>query len=86
VPGGSILHGVADTGIPFRDLATAIGERLALGPAQRRGRGHFAFLLDTIARLDVPATSEITRTLTGWKPARPGLLEDVRTAYELPPP
>jgi nucleoside-diphosphate-sugar epimerase len=37
VPGGTVLHGVADEGIPFRDIATTIGERSASGrPRQLR--------------------------------------------------
>ena len=79
VPGGTVLHGVADEGIPFRDIATTIGERLGLGQASPAPRGHFPMFLRLVAAQDVPATSDITRKLTGWRPTRPGLLDDVRS-------
>jgi nucleoside-diphosphate-sugar epimerase len=81
VPSGSVLHGVADVAVPFRDVAAAIADRLGLSPPQPAPRGHFSFFLRTVAQLDVPATSEITQKLVGWRPTRPGLLEDVRTSY-----
>ena len=71
VPGGTVLHGVADEGIPFRDIATTIGERLGLGPASPAPRGHFPMFLRLVAAQDAPATSDITRKLTGWRSTRP---------------
>jgi hypothetical protein len=73
------LHAVADEGVPLRELAGAIGERLALGPPVSRKSKHFGSF-GMFARIDNPASSAITQMLTGWKPSRPGLLDDVRSA------
>jgi len=84
VPPGTVLHGVAEQGVAFRELAGAIAERLGLGPAEARKRGHFAMFLGMAAQLDVPASADLTQQLTGWRPTRPGLLADVRSAAYAP--
>ncbi len=81
-PAGSVLHGVADTGVPFRDIAAAIADRLGLGPAVSRGADHFGWFA-MFAGIDNPMSAAITERLTGWRPTRPGLLADVRgPAYD----
>jgi hypothetical protein len=37
---------------------------------------HFAWFAD-FAAIDVPASSQKTRELLGWKPKQPGLIDDV---------
>ncbi|AEF82446.1 SDR family oxidoreductase [Leadbettera azotonutricia] len=78
-PAGSKLDGVGDEGIPFRDIADAIGRRLNL-PVVSISRGeadaHFGFL-GAIAALDFPRSSIRTQELLNWKPAHPGLLTDL---------
>jgi len=39
--------------------------------------GMLAHLLST----DMPASSTITRELLGWKPTRPGLIEDIEQGH-----
>jgi nucleoside-diphosphate-sugar epimerase len=80
-PGGSVLHAVAEEGIPMRDIATAIGRRFdlpvsAISPEQADAR--FGFIGQFLG-LDMPAASAITRELLGWEPAGPTLLEDIQT-------
>ncbi len=77
-PAGSVLHAVADEGVPIRAIADVIGRHLdvpvaAISPVD--SAGHFAWLGGFIA-LDSPASSELTRELLGWQPAQPGLLDD----------
>lgn len=79
LPAGSVLHAVADQGVPFRDLAAAISDRLSLGPAESRKSRHFGSFA-MFAGIDNPATGALTQELTGWRPTRPSLLEDVRGA------
>jgi nucleoside-diphosphate-sugar epimerase len=46
-PAGSRLHGVADEGVPFRDIATVIGQRLDLPVTSVTGdevAAHFGWL------------------------------------------
>ena len=79
------LHAVAEEGISLRDTAAAIGRRLgvpatpvAAGDAGRR----FGFL-SAFVGLDNPTSSQITRDLLGWTPARPGLLSDLDEEHNL---
>jgi nucleoside-diphosphate-sugar epimerase len=73
-------HAVADEGVPFRDIAAAIGRVLRL-PVEARDREHFGWFAD-FAGGDMAASSERTRTLTGWEPTGPGLLSDIaKPAY-----
>ncbi len=78
-PAGSRLHGVADEGVPFRDIAAVIGSRLGLPvesvEPQDAGE-HFGFL-GMLVGLDNPTSNAFTRELLGWEPAREGLIEDL---------
>lgn len=78
-PAGSRLHGVADEGVPFRDIAGLIGRGLGLPsrpvPAEE-AMAHFGFL-GTFAGLDNPTSSARTRELLGWQPEHEGLLDDL---------
>jgi nucleoside-diphosphate-sugar epimerase len=78
-PAGSRLHAVADEGIPFRDIAAAIGRGTgvplaSISPAD--AGEHFAFL-GAFVGADNPTSSEVTRKVLGWEPAYPGLIEDL---------
>lgn len=79
VPAGSALHGVAEQGVPVREIAQAIAERLALGPAEPRAADHFTWFAPFVG-LDNPTSAAITQELTGWRPMRLGLLDDIRSA------
>ena len=68
-------HGVADEGVPFKDIAEVIGRRLGL-PVESRGREHFGWFAD-FAGLDMPASSARTQSLLGWQPTGPDLLTDI---------
>jgi nucleoside-diphosphate-sugar epimerase len=78
-PAGSVLHAVADEGVPLRAVAEVLGRHLdvpvaAIAPED--AGEHFGFLAGFLA-VDSPASSALTRELTGWQPTRPGLLEDL---------
>ena len=74
-PAGSVLHAVADEGVPVRDFAAVIGRHLNLPtasvPAEELG------FLGMILALDCPASSALTTELLGWRPVQPGLIEDL---------
>lgn len=78
-PAGSVLHGAAEQGVLFRDIAAAIGERLGV-PVQQipadEAAAQFGFLAG-FAALDNPTSSAQTRALLGWEPNQPTLLEDL---------
>lgn len=78
-PAGSHLHAVGDDGIPFREIAAAIGARLgvpAVSVTAEDAPQHLSFLA-SFAHLDNPASSALTRTLLGWEPTHPGLIADL---------
>jgi nucleoside-diphosphate-sugar epimerase len=78
-PPGSVLHAVGDAGVPFRDIAGAIGRHLEVptaSVARSDAVAHFGFLA-TVVGNDCPASSVVTRGLLGWEPTGPGLLEDL---------
>lgn len=82
-PAGSRLDGVADEGIPFRDIADVIGRYLnlpAVSISREEAESHFGFL-GLIAALDIPRSSAETQELLGWKPVHPGLLEDLEQGH-----
>ena len=68
-------HGVADEGVPFKDIAEVIGRQLGL-PVESRGREHFGWFAD-FAGADMAASSARTRSLVGWQPTGPDLLTDI---------
>jgi nucleoside-diphosphate-sugar epimerase len=78
-PAGSVLHAVADEGVPTRSIAEVIGRHLELPlvsvPAEQVG-DHFGWLGGFFAA-DVPASSVLTQQRLGWKPTNPGLIEDL---------
>src|SRR6202522_2824618 len=78
-PAGSRLHAVAEEGIPFRDIAAAIGRGAGVPtasiPASDAGE-RFGFL-GGFAGVDNPVSSEVTRKVLGWEPEYPGLIEDL---------
>ncbi|MFJ7744759.1 SDR family oxidoreductase [Peribacillus sp. NPDC097295] len=78
-PAGSRLNGVADEGIPFRDIAQVIGQQLNLpvvSISREEANDHFGFL-GTLAALDIPKSSTSTQELLNWKPLQLGLIADL---------
>ena len=79
---GARYHGVADEGVPFRDIAGVIGRRqnvpvVSKTPAE--AAGHFGWFAH-FAALDNPASSQRTRELLGWRPRQPALIPDLDRA------
>jgi nucleoside-diphosphate-sugar epimerase len=74
-PDGSILHAVAEEGVPTRDIAEVIGRHLDL-PVAAVEPEHFGWLGGFFAA-DIRASSGLTRELLGWQPTHPGLIEDL---------
>lgn len=82
-PAGSVLHAVADEGVPARTIAEAIGAGLGL-PARSvpadQAADHFGWIGGFFAA-DAPASSDLTREQLGWQPTRPGLLADLAEGH-----
>jgi nucleoside-diphosphate-sugar epimerase len=81
---GSRYHGVADEGVPVRDIAGVIGRRLSVPVVARSAEDaadHFGWLAHFLG-IDCPASSAQTQERLGWRPTQPGLLPDLdRPSY-----
>ncbi|MEO5730243.1 MAG: SDR family oxidoreductase, partial [Byssovorax sp.] len=76
---GARFHGVADEGVPIRDIAEVIGRRLNV-PVVSRSPEEAAALLGFIGHvlaMDGPASSKQTQEQLGWRPSGPGLIADL---------
>jgi nucleoside-diphosphate-sugar epimerase len=80
---GASYHGVADEGVPFRDIAGVIGRRLnvpVVSKSPDEAAAHFAWLAHFVG-MDSPASSAQTRERLGWRPMQPGLIPDLDTPH-----
>ena len=74
-PAGTVVHAIAEEGIPTRQIAEAVGRALGLdtepvAPEKLSWLGPFF-------AADAPASSAITRERFGWNPTEPTLIEDI---------
>jgi nucleoside-diphosphate-sugar epimerase len=81
---GARYHGVAEEGVPFREIAGVIGRHLdvpVVSKTAEEAGSHFGWFAH-FAALDAPASSQRTRQLLGWQPQREGLIADLnRDSY-----
>lgn len=78
-PAGSMLHAIGEEGVPFRDIANAIGQHLGLPVVSitpTQAKEHFGWLAH-FASIDIPASSQWTQKLLDWKPVGSTLLADL---------
>jgi len=82
-PAGTVLHAIADEGVPVRELAEVIGKRLDIPVTSvpvAEAETHFGWL-GRFVSADLPGTSTLTQKRFGWTPTRPGLLADLDQDY-----
>jgi len=82
-PAGSRLHGAAEEGVPFHDIAEAIGRQLKLpvvSIAAEDAGDHFGWL-SAIVSVDNPTSSALTRERLGWQPQGPSLIADIEQGH-----
>jgi nucleoside-diphosphate-sugar epimerase len=75
-------HAIGDEGVPVRDIAAIIAERLQLPLASKspeEAAAHFGWLSHFLA-LDTPATGKLTEQWLNWQPTHCGLMEDMKQA------
>ena len=81
---GSAVHATAETGIPTRDIAAAIGRGLDLPVASvpaEDATEHFGWLGRFFAA-DVPGVERGRPSeLLGWTPTHPGLIDDLDAGH-----
>jgi nucleoside-diphosphate-sugar epimerase len=76
---GEAYHAVAEEGVPYREIAEAIGRQLGL-PAksltQEEAEAHFGALATWVAN-NGPASNEWTKKVLGWSPKQVGIVADI---------
>lgn len=78
-PAGSRLHGAGEEGIPFKNIAEAIGLRLNLPVSSispEAAEAHFGWLTPFVL-MDNPTSNALTRKMLGWEPVEPTLVADI---------
>jgi nucleoside-diphosphate-sugar epimerase len=76
---GAKYHAVADEGVPFRDIAAAIGRQLnvpVVSKSPDEAAAHFSWLSHFVA-IDCPASSALTQQRLGWHPVHTALIPDL---------
>ena len=76
---GSRYHAVAEEGIPFREIAGAIGRQLNIPVVSikpEEATNHFGWFTN-FASMDIPASSQLTREQLAWQPTQIGLVQDL---------
>jgi nucleoside-diphosphate-sugar epimerase len=72
-------HGIADEGVPFREIAEVIGRRLnvaVVSKSPEEAANHFGWLAHFVG-IDCPASSAQTQKQMGWRPKQRGLIPDI---------
>ncbi|KAA0109817.1 SDR family oxidoreductase [Mycolicibacterium sp. P1-5] len=87
-PAGRYWHASEDEGVPFREIAEAIGSRLGLPTVSipidvLMLPGYFGQFTNLVT-MDLPASNLITRERLGWEPAQPKLLADMDNGHYFP--
>src|SRR5580700_1613061 len=80
---GATYHGVADEGVPTREIAEAIARGLNL-PVVGKSSEEAADQFGWIARffgIDAPASSALTQERLGWRPTQVGLIADLNADH-----
>jgi nucleoside-diphosphate-sugar epimerase len=80
---GAHYHGVADEGVPFRDIADVIGRRLnvpVVSKTAEEAAKHFGWLAHFVG-VDCPASSVRTQEQLRWRATQPGLIADLDAAH-----
>jgi nucleoside-diphosphate-sugar epimerase len=76
-------HGVADEGIPTREIAEVIGRQLNLpviSKSREEAADHFGWI-GLFFGIDGPASSALTHEQLGWRPVQPGLIADLNAEH-----
>jgi nucleoside-diphosphate-sugar epimerase len=82
-PAEATLHGVAEEGVPIRDIAEVIGRHLDLpvrSISPQEADEHFSWLAGFLG-IDSPASSALTRDLLGWQPTHLGIIDDLEEGH-----
>jgi len=76
-------HGVADEGLPTREIAEVIGRQLnvpVVSKSREEAADHFGWIA-LFFGMDSPASSALTQEQLGWRPVQPGLIADLNAEH-----
>jgi nucleoside-diphosphate-sugar epimerase len=79
----AMYHGVADEGVPTREIAEVIGRHLnvpVVSKSREEAADHFGWIA-LFFGIDGPASSTQTQRRLGWRPIQPGLLADLNAEH-----
>jgi nucleoside-diphosphate-sugar epimerase len=87
-PAGRYWHASEDGGVPFREIAEAIGSRLGMPTVSvpvdvLMLPGYFGMFTNLVT-MDLPASNLITRQTLGWEPTQPKVLADLDNGHYFP--
>ena len=80
---GERYHGVADEGVPARDIAEVIGRHLnvpVVSKSREEATDHFGWIAPFFG-MDGPASSAHTQQRLGWRPVQPELIADLEAEH-----
>jgi nucleoside-diphosphate-sugar epimerase len=80
---GATYHGVADEGVPTREIAEAIARGLnvqVVGKSSEEAADHFGWIARFFG-IDAPASSALTQERLGWRPTQVGLIADLNADH-----
>jgi len=80
---GASYHGVADEGIPTREIAEVIVRQLnvpVVSKSREEAADHFGWIA-LFFGIDAPASSAQTQEHLGWGPLQPGLITDLNAEH-----
>jgi nucleoside-diphosphate-sugar epimerase len=80
---GARYHGVADEGVPTREIAEVIGRHLnipVVSKSRKEAPDHFGWIA-LFFGMDGPASSAQTQERLGWRPVQPGLIADLNAEH-----
>jgi nucleoside-diphosphate-sugar epimerase len=83
---GTRYHAVAEQGIPFKDIAAFIAERLqvpVVSLTHDEAAEHFGWFAH-FAKLNNLTSSKETQSALGWNPQHPTLMEDLQSSVYFP--
>ena len=80
---GARYHGVADEGIPTREIAEVIGGQLivpVVSKSREEAADHFGWIAHFFG-IDAPASSALTQERLRWRPTEVGLIADLKAEH-----
>jgi nucleoside-diphosphate-sugar epimerase len=80
---GATYHGIADEGIPTREIAKAIGHGLnipVVSKSPEAAADHFGWIARFFG-IDGAASSALTQEWLGWRPVQPGIIADLNAGH-----